>query len=179
MDRDASLARPDTSSEHLRIMIRPAHILSAIGVTTAVLGSVSSAHAIPDGQAINGSFDVFADGQWSRTNGRYEDRPSVTATWQVTSSCSTYLDCTGSVSSSQGWTADLTFQSGNWHVVHTVDRWLVCPDGSAYSAQQTFVFWPDPSAPSQYVGFDEAVGPSGACGVNQPLTIEMPLRMSP
>ena len=54
------------------------------------------------GVAINGTFTAFSDGQWAKTNDSYHDELSVTQTWTITSTCATYQDCTGRVTSDQG-----------------------------------------------------------------------------
>jgi hypothetical protein len=52
------------------------------------------AHAA-DEVAINGSYTAFSDGQWAQTNQSYHDEPSVTQTWTISSTCTTFQDCTG------------------------------------------------------------------------------------
>jgi hypothetical protein len=149
-------------------------------VSVAALSSlVAPAPASATDVALNGTYHAASDGQWSKTNGRFEDQASVDATWSVTTTCSDYLDCTGTVHSTQGWSANATYLSGLWRVVRTVENWHECPDGTKSSGQQTFYFWVDSGEPSRLVGFDKTIGPSGACGVNRPLTIEMPFTLTP
>lgn len=152
----------------------------ACAAAAAVLPAAHPANADPgDGVALNGTYTVFSDGQWAQTNQSYHDEAGVTQTWTVTSSCTTYQDCTGRVVSDQGWTADLAYLSGRWKVARTVDGWEHCGDGSAAPGQQAFTFWPDLADRTQLVGWDQTIGPSGACGVNKWLNITMPLRLTP
>ena len=78
---------------------------------------------------------------WAKTNDSYHDERSVTQTWTITSTCSTYQDCTGRVTSDQGWSADMIYTSGSWRVRRTVDNWEPCIDGTATPGEQTFTFW--------------------------------------
>jgi hypothetical protein len=132
-----------------------------------------------DGVAVNGTFTVFSDGQWAQTDQSYHDEASVTQTWTIMSSCTTYQDCTGHVTSDQGWSSDnLVYLSGRWKVSHPVANWEPCQDGTAATGEQAFTFWksyPD----GQLVGFDQTIGPSGACGFNKWLNVTLPLRLTP
>ena len=96
--------------------------------------------------------------------------------------CSTYQDCTCTVASDQGWTADLVYVSGRWRVVRTIDNWEPCPDGTAAPGEQSFTFWAARNdAADRYThlaGWDRTVGPSGACGINRWLTVTMPFRLT-
>jgi hypothetical protein len=159
-------------------MITRGAAMSAIVVTAAMF--TAPAHADPnDGVAINGTYTVFSDGQWAQTDQSYHDEASVTQTWTVTSTCHTYQDCTGHVTSDQGWSSDnLVYMSGRWKVSRSVPNWEPCRDGTAASGEQAFTFWksyPD----AQLVGWDQTIGPSGACGFNKWLNVTMPLRLTP
>lgn len=139
------------------------------------------ARAAGDGIALNGTYLVVSDGQWAKTNYRYHDEATVTATWTFTSSCSTYEDCTGRVVSDAGWSADLVYTSGHWRVHHTIDGWQQCADGTIAPGEQSYEFWKvrkDNDQP-QLVGVDRTTGPSGACGINKWLNITMPLTVTP
>lgn len=151
-------------------------VVAAVG--TCALWLTPVAHA-GDEVAVNGTFLVFSDGRWAQTNESFHDEQSVTQTWSITSSCSTFQDCTGRVSSDQGWSADLRYLSGVWRVVRTVQNWEPCADGTAAPGEQAYQFWPDPVRPGTLTGWDKTVGPSGACGVNKWLNIRMPLRLTP
>ncbi len=145
-----------------------------------VLGVCVAPHATADDDvAINGTFSAFSDGQWARTNDSYHDEASVTQTWTITSTCTTFQDCTGRVVSDQGWSADLFYMSGRWKVSRTVENWEPCHDGTAYPGHQAFIFWHGyPADPNKYVGWDKTEGPSGACGFNKVLDIEMPFTLT-
>lgn len=136
------------------------------------------AHAA-DEVAINGTFTAFSDGQWARTNDSYHDEASVTQTWTITSTCPTFQDCTGHVTSDQGWSGDLVYMSGRWRVTRTVENWEPCIDGTALPGNQSFIFWHGyPKDPNKYVGWDKTAGPSGGCGFNKVLDVEMPLTLT-
>lgn len=145
----------------------------------AALSSAPVAYADPDdGVALNGTFTAFSDGAWAKTDDSFHDERAVTQTWTVESTCSTYQDCTGRVTSDQGWSADLVYLSGRWKAVRPVPDWERCDDGSTFTGQQTFTFWkgyPDPAL----IGWDTTLGPSGACGKNKQLNIQMPFRLTP
>jgi hypothetical protein len=61
------------------------------------------------------------------------------------------------------------------HVVHChdVENWERCEDGTTAPGHQTFKF----SADEKLSGWDYTVGPSGACGANKWLVIEMPFKL--
>jgi hypothetical protein len=157
----------------------PRRVIAAI-VATAAMCTASIAHADPgDGVAVNGTYTVFSDGQWAQTDQSYHDEASVTQTWTITSTCTTYQDCTGHVTSDQGWSSDnLVYMSGRWKVSRAVANWEPCQDGTAATGEQAFTFWK--SYPDQrLVGWDQTLGPSGACGFNKWLNVTMPLRLTP
>jgi hypothetical protein len=84
------------------------------------------------------------------------------------------MDCTGRVTSDQGWSANLRLVGGDlWIVAHDVPNWEKCEDGTTAPGHQTFKF----SADEKLAGWDRTVGPSGACGANKWLTIEMPFKL--
>jgi hypothetical protein len=132
-----------------------------------------------DDVAINGTFTAFSDGRWARTNDSYHDEASVTQTWTITSTCTTYQDCTGRVVSDQGWSADLVYMSGRWKVSRTVENWEPCDDGTALPGKQAWIFWLGvPQDRNKYEGWDKTEGPSGACGFNKVLDVEMPFTLT-
>ncbi len=132
-----------------------------------------------DEVAINGTFTAFSDGQWAQTNLSYHDEASVTQTWTVTSTCASFMDCTGTVTSDQGWSGDLKYTSGLWRVRHSVPNWEPCIDGTAVAGEQTFTFWAENPPTGNYVGRDITIGESGACGFNKWLNITLPLKLTP
>jgi hypothetical protein len=157
-----------------------ARIVFAVGIVGVGLAGAPATHANPgDGIALNGTYTAFSDGVWARTNLSYHDERSVTQTWTITSTCSTYQDCTGRVTSDQGWSADMAYVSGSWLVKRSVDNWEPCIDATAHPGEQTFMFskgYPDPF-PLQ--GWDTTVGPSGACGYNKQLNVRLPFTLTP
>ena len=156
-------------------------MIRVIAIAAAIIAAINvapHAHAQND-VALNGVFTAFSDGRWAETNDSRHDEVPVTQTWTITSTCTTYQDCTGRVVSDQGWSADLVYLSGRWKVTRTVANWEPCIDGTAYPGQQTFRFWHDyPPDPNRYTGWDKTEGPSGACGFNKVLDIEMPFTLT-
>ncbi|MGH3558045.1 MAG: hypothetical protein ACRDTK_11250 [Mycobacterium sp.] len=138
------------------------------------LGAASSAHASSDSIALNGTYTATSDGAWAKTNYAYHDEPTVTSTWTITSTCRNPMDCTGRVTSDQGWSADLRLVGGTmWLVARDVENWERCEDGSTAPGHQKFKF----SADEKLSGWDYTVGPSGACGANKFLVVEMPFKL--
>jgi hypothetical protein len=162
-------------------MLRVPAIAGATLVAAATVVSVaisSPAGAVVCDPPPNGTYTAFSDGQWAQTRDSYHDEATATATWTVSTTCTDYLDCTGRVTSTQGWTADAKCADGLWIVKRQLDNWEPCWDGTAAPGQQQYVFSPDISAPANFVGWDKTVGPSGACGKNQWLTVNMPFRLT-
>jgi hypothetical protein len=143
------------------------------------LTPLSDASADPHDVEIHGVYVAFSDGQNAKTNDRFHDEESVTSTWTITSRCPTFMECTGRVHSDQGWDADLSYLDLRWRAVHVIDDWEKCPDGSTAPGQQYFSFTIDFLDPSRLTGWDKTVGPSGGCGKNQWLAIEMPFTLTP
>lgn len=157
-------------------------VLAALAVAALVTVSPAPAAADPNDVALNGTFTAVSDGNWAKKNESYRDEATVTATWTISSSCTTFQDCTGSLRSNQGWTAELVYASQRWRASHVIENWEPCPDGTAYPGTQTFTFWAkrldNADRDNALVGWDETVGPSGACGINRWLTIRMPLTVT-
>lgn len=150
-------------------------------VVAGVVGGTTPARASED-VALNGTFTATSDGPFAKTNEVMVYQPDVIATWTITSSCTTFQDCTGTVVSDQGWKADLVYQSQRWRATHTVEGWRRCPDGTAYPGEQSFTFWAErldaPDRHDRLVGWDETIAPSGACGVNRWFTVRMPFTLT-
>ncbi len=90
-------------------------------------GSIAPAVASPPSDvAINGTYTAFSDGDWAKKNQVYYNELPVMSTWTVTSTCRTFMDCTGQVTTSQGWTGELKYRAGQWVVFHTVEGWVKC-----------------------------------------------------
>jgi hypothetical protein len=171
------------------------HLMRSVGKFTSAtlvaatvfggLGTASTAGATTKEEvAVNGTFRATSIGDWAQRNDQYFGEPTVISTWTISSSCVTFQECHGTVSSDQGWSAPLYMEDGlMWKVKHDVPNWERCPDGTAYTGQQTFYFYPVDSngeyklgSPTM-AGKDKTVGPSGACGQNAWLDIMMPLRL--
>jgi len=156
---------------------------AAIGCLAAVAGVATPlatvAVADPNDYALNGVFTVTSDGQWAKTNERYHDEATVVSTWTITTSCTAADTCSGRVDSDKGWSADVRYIEPMWYVNRTIDDWMHCPDGTSVAGRQTFKFFADQFDLPNMRGWDNTLGPSGACGVNKVLNIEMPLRLVP
>jgi hypothetical protein len=161
-------------------------IACATAVAVAVIVGVdtpASARASGDGLALNGTYLATSNGDWAKTNDSYHDETTVRSTWTITSTCSNPVDCTGQVTSDQGWTAPIRHNSDAWIVEREVPNWEKCPDGTAAPGHQRYRFWPVDATGYVAVGSptlageERTTGPSGACGVNKLLVIRMPFRL--
>jgi len=134
--------------------------------------------------ALNGTFTATSNGEWSRTNDVFVKQVSVRAVWTIASECSYPTECTGTVTSNQGWTAPIYQTGGEWYVKHVVPQWIPCLDGSTADGFQVFRFkrmtpggdYTDPNS-NTLVGEDATTGPSGACGRSLPAFITMPFKL--
>jgi len=161
---------------------------------TVVLAAATGAMLItapPAGAAfcdppLNGTFAAVSDGVWAKTNDVFHDEPPVSSTWTVETSCSAdFPNCAGQLKSSQGWSAPVVCEAGGmWYVRRHLDHWEHCGDGTEISGDQVFRLSPQLSgAPSYsavatFYGLDRTVGPSGGCGINKPLVIEIPFQLT-
>jgi hypothetical protein len=142
--------------------------------TIPVWGASSSAHASSDSIALNGTYSATSDGAWAKTNYSLHNEATVTSIWTITSTCDNPMDGAGRVTSDQGWSANLRLVGGDmWFIAHDVENWERCEDGTTAPGYQTFKF----SADEKLSGWDYSVGPSGACGANKWLVIEMPFKL--
>ncbi|WIM86022.1 hypothetical protein PT015_13895 [Candidatus Mycobacterium wuenschmannii] len=169
----------------------PGAVATAMLLTASAIGLVGSAtttaHATTkEDVAINGTYRVTSIGNWAKINDQYNGEPTTVQTWTVHSTCSTFLACDGSMKSDEGWSARMYMLDGtSWYVKREVPDWERCQDGTAFTGKQTFSFYPASADGSGYfelgspvmAGRNKTVGPSGACGQNQWLTIDMPLRI--
>jgi hypothetical protein len=152
-------------------------VVATSGMGTAV------ADASGDRWALNGTYLATSNGEWARTNEVFRDEAVVRSTWAIATTCSTESDCTGRVTSDQGWTAEITTRNVEWVVKRDVPNWEPCPNGSNVVGSQLYRFYPaDPTGitdfnSTTYVGLDITRGPSGACGINPPLVISMPFKL--
>lgn len=166
--------------------MRALRVIGSVAATTAtVLGSLTaapSAHASNFGIELNGTFRVSSNGEWARTNDVFMDEQTLVQTWTVTSSCVSPIECSGEVRSDQGWTGTMRLDD-YWVVDHDIAQWAPCPDGTFAPGHQKFILWGINLETTERVkknvqtmaGRDITKTPSGACGKNQPLVIEMPV----
>jgi hypothetical protein len=71
-----------------------------------------------------------------------------------------------------------------WIVDLDHENWQPCPDGTSSPGRQRFQFFGtdsngqyDASNTTTLQGYDRTIGVSGACGINKPLVIQMPLTL--
>ncbi|KUH80179.1 MULTISPECIES: hypothetical protein [unclassified Mycobacterium] len=167
--------------------------LAASAAAIALAGSVGTAtpvYADDFGVALNGTYRVMSDGEWAKRGMApggadvFFDQQTVVQTWTVSTSCVSPIECIGEVKSDRGWTATIRLKDF-WYVDHDIPNWLPCPDGSFAPGHQKFIlmgFNParnerDTHETDFLMGRDQTKGPSGACGSNQPVVIEMPVKM--
>lgn len=165
--------------------MRPNLLVRSASVAAAALLAVPSVpgHA-SESWALNGVYTATSNGEWARTNDVFHDERSVRALWTISSQCSYPTECTGTVTSDQGWTAPIYQTGGEWYVKHVIDGWMPCADGTKASGLQVFRFkgmtpdgaTQDPGSPI-LMGEDSTTGALGACGRNLPLFINMPFKL--
>jgi hypothetical protein len=136
------------------------------------------------GTPLNGRYLATSNGDWATTNDVYHDETTVRQVWTITTSCVNSMSCTGSVSSSAGWTADLNYDGAWWFIDRSVPNWQPCRDGTFASGDQKYRFWgveatgqTDDANTALLAGNDTTFGHSGDCGVNKVLVIALPLRL--
>jgi hypothetical protein len=164
----------------VRFKCAPAAALAALMATCSVAPAAADA---ADRWAINGTFSATSNGEWARKNEIFSPEAVVRATWTITTTCRIQWECSGTVTSDQGWSAPITSTNLQWVVKHDVPDWEPCPDGTAATGEQIFSFFaadergiPDEKS-TTYVGLDATTGPSGACGINRALVISMPFKL--
>jgi hypothetical protein len=152
----------------------------------AIAGSVviPSATAGPTKDyEINGTYLATSIGEWAKTNYSYHNEATVRSTWKIKSSCTDPYECSGEVSSDQGWTASIRKTSVSWILDREVADWERCDDGTAFPGKQKFRFYPVDgdgqvkTGSPVLAGEDKTIGPSGACGKSQRLIIVMPFKL--
>jgi len=150
----------------------------AVAVVVAACAAPPPVHAAID-PALNGEFTAKSDGQWAKTKEIFHPEATVVSTWTISSSCTNAYSCTGTVVSDHGWTADAKYTSQMWFVTRTLNGWEPCADGSSAPGKQIIKFYESRYQPGTYEGWDTTAGPSGACGINRPLFIELPFTLIP
>ncbi len=163
----------------------------AVCATLAAASAVGSVGMAPRARAydptLNGTFTATMVGDWARTRSVYHQEAVTRSTWTINTACTTAQDCSGQLTSDQGWTATIKMTDGLiWYAKRDIPNWEVCPDGTAFPGKDYIYFYPaDPETginnqnPGSAVlaGREETIGPSGACGTNLPLNIEQPRRL--
>lgn len=162
-------------------------VLAGVALLSAAafgLGTAVPAAATDGDAAINGTFSVVSNGEWAKTNDRYQDEPSVRSIWTVTSTCENAISCVGKVTSSLGWTEDIYTNNGQWYVKHYVPEWIPCPDGTRAPGLQVYRFvhaneegQAQPGS-NLLLGEEKTTGESGNCGRNRSLVLELPLKIT-
>lgn len=164
--------------------MRAIHVVAGAALATAVpaFGTIWPALVSADPVAINGSYAIngtytaVSDGQWSRTNEKFQSEATVTSTWTITSTCPNPYACTGAVTSDQGWSAPTHSTAGMWYVSRDLPNWEPCREGGAAPGHQVYRFYTLDA--TTLVGADKTIGASGGCGQNLPLVIEMPFKLT-
>ncbi|HEY9266061.1 MAG TPA: hypothetical protein VIQ11_15800 [Mycobacterium sp.] len=168
--------------------MRTTPVMTALAATAiAVLGSVGlapSAQAEDWGVDISGTWRVFSDGEWARTNEVKFKQQSVLETWTVDVKCVSPIECSGEVHSDRGWTGTARLDDF-WYVEHVVPNWMPCPNGTFATGYQKFILWGMNPAIERRItknittidGRNITKSDSGACGVNKSKVIELPVRM--
>lgn len=166
--------------------MRAHHVTGGLAATViaaiATVGAAPPTHASNFGTELNGTFLVQSDGQWARTNDVKFKQETVIETWTVSTTCTSPLDCSGTVTSDRGWTGTARLDDF-WYVEHVIPNWIPCSDGTFASGFQNFILWGvDPTTEEKvynniqhFAGRNVTKGPSGACGVNKPVVIELPV----
>lgn len=159
-----------------------ATVLAAIAIGS--LG-IAPAHADINNPALNGKFSTLSNGEWAKTNDSYHNEAVIRSTWTITSSCVNPSTCSGTVTSDEGWTANLVRIPGMWKVIRYLPDWEHCDDGTSATGRQVYTFYPmglDPGLPvdpdsNTYSGESVTLGPSGGCGFNNSLEVTVPFKM--
>ncbi|PEG42325.1 hypothetical protein CQY20_02670 [Mycolicibacterium agri] len=149
------------------------------------LGVAPQAHASNYGVELNGTWKVMSNGQWAKTNSVFIDQKTDIQIWNITSSCVSPIECTGTVTSDKGWTAPINLVKVYWILNREIPDWAPCPDGTFAHGRQKFTVWGINPALNErdlfitdlLAGRNITETDSGACGRNQPIDIELPVRM--
>lgn len=147
-------------------------------------GAAIPAHAAPEETALNGTYQATSDGVWAKLNHQMHDMEVVTSVWTISSTCISPKECTGQVTTDQGWTAPITLNWGQWLVNHDVQDWQRCSDNSTFPGHRQYKFHQinrnDIYAKvgvGDMEGYEWTTGPSGACGNNAWTMVEMPFTL--
>jgi hypothetical protein len=102
--QDVILGRTRMFRRSMLCVVRRASAIVAVAVAASI-ATAGPARATACGAPLNGTYTAISDGQraWTRDSYHDEATATATATWMVTSTCSSFLDCSGQVTSDQGW----------------------------------------------------------------------------
>src|SRR5690349_7766693 len=78
------------------------------GLSTASVARATTKEEV----AINGTYRVTSIGDYAQRNDQYFGEATVYSTWTISSSCETFQECHGTVTSDQGWSAPLYMNDG-------------------------------------------------------------------
>ena len=159
---------------------------AAAVMTTAAAIGIAPAASATYGIEMNGTYSVLSNGDWAKTGDVFMDEKTVLATWTVATSCTGPWECAGQVTSDQGWTAPIRFDVDRWILKHDIPNWAPCPQGPPAIGHQLFTFrgtnplnaLVDATNTTLMTGWDETKTDSGSCGVNRPLVIRLPLKLT-
>jgi hypothetical protein len=161
------------------------------GVAATAITVLGSLAAVPSAQAsnfgieLNGTWRVMQNGEWARTNQVLIDEKVLIENWTISSSCVSPLECTGTVTSDAGWSAPINMVKVYWLLNRDIPNWAPCSDGTAAVGHQKFTVWGiNPALNERNLKITDLLAgrvitetDSGACGINKPLDIEVPVRM--
>jgi hypothetical protein len=169
--------------------MRAVGVIGAVAASAmTVLGSLGApppARASNYGIELNGTWRVMSNGEWARTNQVLIDEKTTIENWTISSSCVSPIECTGTMSSDAGWSAPINLVKVYWIVNRDIPNWAPCPDGTFAPGHQKFTVWGinpalnerDLKITDLLAGRNITETESGACGINKPLDIELPVRM--
>ncbi|MGE2719461.1 hypothetical protein [Mycolicibacterium celeriflavum] len=157
----------------------------AVTAIVAVAMQATAPHANADDAALNGRYLATSNGDWAMTTDVYRDLPSVRSTWTIAMTCTDAVNCTGTVTSDAGWSADIVTTNGEYIVKRDLPAWQHCADGTGrtVTGHQSYRFFPVGDdgfllpGSRVFAGFDKTGGESGACSLNEMTEIEMPFRL--
>ena len=160
-----------------------APVSAALTVAVASVFAVPTAGASGDDWGLNGTYAAMSNGDWAQTNEVYQKEATVRSTWTISTTCTTPVDCTGRVSSDQGWSADVNIHGSEYVVKRDIPNWEPCANGTSRTGHQIYRFYPVNDkgwvsvGSTTLAGIDRTSGETGACGINQTLIITMPFRL--
>ncbi|MET0705010.1 MAG: hypothetical protein ABWY93_35610 [Mycobacterium sp.] len=159
--------------------------LTVAAVAALVASATPAPHAAADAWGLNGTFVATSNGQWAKTNEQFRNEAVVRSNWTISTTCINPTDCTGTVHSDAGWDAPIYARSGIWFVKRALPNWQPCSNGTFVDGLQMFRFYAgDPytgngvvTPAGTWLGEDITSSPSGACGINKQLVINMPFNL--